>query len=289
MKSSSIQKKLFMALVFLCFWLASADNLLQAQKKVDEFLGGAYKMYSIKQGKYKFRVLDLDMSSSQRIKARYFSTNAKKDYKSWKKYSRKDVICYFAVGFSNDLEGTNAPLGLCVDNGSISNRNMDAEMDGLILVDQYGNLAAADLEHQRIDGYNLRRASEKTSFLRSYLRSNGSAFQTQLLYSAVAGDLMGSFDYGKKASRRFLAICKDRRGRLHHLVIDLIESAYLNDAARHALTAIKSLYFGYEVEYLLNQDTGARNIMTAFDEKGRKIYSSPVEIADATQLLVYYY
>ena len=98
--------------------------------------------------------------------------------------------------------------------------------------------------------------------------------------------MTGEPKFGKRASRRFLAVCEDRSGQVHHLVLNLVASTHLNDAAQKALHALQSR--GFTVHYLLNQDTGSRNIMAAFEEGGKELYAAPVKLAEATQLLVYY-
>lgn len=275
----------FLLLIFCLEIFPSSE--LKAQKRPTIYYSGAYQVYSLKKQGMHFKMFDFKVSNSA-VKAIYFGKNGKQRYDNWVRQSRKRVLCYFAVGFAKDFENGNPPLGLCVDQGYILNRSLDSKMDGLVSISADGKLSAIDVDSERVYGqYNLRNSSEKAAYLSKISRSKTSIFQTQLMYTSSVGKKVGELKYGKRASRRFLAICKDQSGNIHHIIVDLIESVHLNHAALKARLALEEE--GYEVQYLLNQDTGARNIMMAFDTRGKRTYSAPVDISKATQLLVYYW
>lgn len=270
----------------ICGWLLGLPVIAWGQSRAASYHDGLMTEYSLKENGCRFLVHDLDLSSG-RVRAAYFAKEGEARYQAWQDRYDRRVLCYFAVGFAKEWEQDQPPLGLAVEGGTPVNRALDTDMDGLVLIDGQGQVSALHLDQDAAEGtYYLRRSGQKEAFLRAMRRSRGSAFQTQLMYSRAAGELMGEDKHGKRAARRFLAICKDRRGQVHHLIMDLNKAKHLNLAAKAALQALRN--HGYQVEYLLNQDTGSRNIMAAFDERGRRLYASPVLLAKATQLVVYY-
>jgi hypothetical protein len=275
--------------VYRWLWLAvllGSGSQAIAQKRAASYHGGAMQVYSLQAEGARFQVCDLDLSRGS-VRAVYFGQQGGAQYQAWQKRHRSQVLCYLAVGFAQDWAPDQPPLGLAVERGAPLNRALDAQMDGLVLVDERGALTALDLNAERVAGqYSLRRRGDQEAFLRSMRREQASAFQTQLMYSHALGAQMGEDRYGKKAARRFLAICQDQQGHTHHLVMDLNQAKPLNLAAKQALAALQKR--GYQVRYLLNQDTGSRNIMAAFDERQKRLYAAPVVLDRATQLLVYY-
>ncbi|MEM6263133.1 MAG: hypothetical protein AAGI38_11540 [Bacteroidota bacterium] len=266
------------------FWNHSGQ--LFAQKSPVKYFGGAYQTYTLKAEGVKFKVFDLNVSN-RRVKAQYFGQAAKKRYDAWRKRGRKRILCCFSVGFVKDYEH-NTPLGLCADDGRVLNRALEPSMDGLVTVRPGGKPSAFDIGQDQWNGrYTLRSTSERVAFLKVIEQKGLSLFQTQLLYSYADSLKMSPNAKGKKASRRLLAICMDATGREHHLVLNVISSARLYEAAVAAIIALKEK--GFWVRYLLNQDTGSRDIMDAFDDQKKRIYSAPVPMSEATQLLVYYY
>lgn len=257
------------------------------QKRPIQYHGGAYQVYTLKENGMQFKLFDFAIGNTG-VRAMYFGKNGKRGYDTWRRQTRPSIMCYLAVGFSKEFEQNQPPLGLCIDQGNTLNRALDPVMDGLVSISRDGHLSAIDIDREQAQGrYNLRNARDKANFLSRISQNKSSVFQTQLMYSASEGSKMGELKHGKRASRRFLAICRDQQGQMHHIIVDLVASVHLNHAASNALAALQKK--GYEVEYLLNQDTGARNIMTAYDQRGKKIYSAPVDISKATQLLVYYW
>jgi len=269
---------------FLAVMVLSAETL-SAQKKPIEYYGGAYQVYTLKEEGLTFKIFDMNISRGN-FKVAYFGQNGAANYKSWKRgHSR--VLCYFAVGFAQDWAPDQPPLGLSVQQGRILNRNMEADMDGLVSLTRQGTLKAVNISAEKAEGrYDLTQSSDRSRYLRTVGSSGSSIFQTQLMYTAQQGSMMGDLKYGQKSSRRFLAICTDKRGQTHHLVMDVLSRTHLNNAAAKAIVALKEK--GFTVQYLLNQDTGGRNIMEAFNDRGDRIYLAPVDISKATQLLVYY-
>ena len=142
-------------------------------------------------------------------------------YGQWERRGSKSVMCYFAAGFTQDWAVDQPPLGLCLENGRIINRNVDPKMDGLVIMDHNGIREIGDLSSRGSFRHDLRQVRGRAAFLHEAQRLNYSCFQTQLMYSRTSGRLMGDPWEGKRASRRFLAICHNSRGEEYHLILDL--------------------------------------------------------------------
>lgn len=257
-----------------------------AQRRPERYFNGGYEVYTLKQDGLKFKIFDFN-TSRLNLKVVYFGQGAGQKYESWQQHNNHQVLCYFAVGFAQQYETEGLPLGLSVESGSVVNRSLDSEMDGILEVSRYGALSALDIEEEAARRrYQLRTLSHRGSYVSAVSREGGSVCQSQLLYSHAHGSRMGPTTYGNRASRRFLALATDQSGNQHYLVVDLVESAHLNDAGQKALDAL--ILQGYSVQYLFNHDTGSRNIMNAFDDQQNRLYAAPVDYSEATQLLVFY-
>lgn len=259
---------------------------LQAQRRPERYFDGQYQVFSLKQDGLKFKVFDFDASRLD-IKVAYFGSTAGEKYEEWQRRNRAQVLCFFAAGFAQQYENGGTPLGLSIESGQILNRTLDAEMDGLLEISRSGQLSALDIEEEAARRrYQLRSIAQRGTYVSTVIRERSSVCQSQLLYSASHGSRMGPERYGKRASRRFLVIATDRNRHRHYLIVDLVESAFLNEAAQKALAGLQAE--GYTVEYLFNHDTGSRNIMNAFDDQQNRLYAGPIDYTEATQLLVFY-
>ena len=275
-------------LITATFWLllALAAPWVQAQEALETYHRGQLRVYVLQAGGLTFKCAELPTFPG-RAKAGYFAQNGGAAFEAWDRSHRYPVLGYLAVGFTRDWETDLPPLGLSLQAGRIVNRQLDPEMDGLVWIDRQGRLQALDLEAERFEGrYDLRKKAELAAFLRLAREEHLSCFQTQLLYSAAGGEHMGPRKYGKRSPRRFLAICLDAQGRERQLILDLAAARHLNDAGRKALQALQQA--GWQVQYLLNQDTGSRDIFALRDERNRYFHQAPVDREHATQLLLYY-
>lgn len=279
------RKGVFFRMLFVVLCLGGLYDAT-AQRRPERYYDGYYEVYTLKQDGLKFKIFDFN-NSRLNLKVAYFGQGAGQKYESWKRGNDHQVLCYFAVGFAQEYESEGLPLGLSVESGSIINRSLDPEMDGILEVSRYGVLSALDIEKEAARRrYHLRNLSHRGAYLSAVSRDGSSVCQSQLLYSHVHGSRMGPAKYGNRASRRFLALATDQNGEQHYLVVDLVESAHLNEAGQKALEALQ--LEGYSVQYLFNHDTGSRNIMNAFDDEQNRLYAAPVESSEATQLLVFY-
>lgn len=237
------------------------------------------------------------------IKAKYFAQNAYSQYLSWK--SNKTILLVTAGAFSDKMEADAKPVGLCVDNGVIVNREPDNVMDGMVIIynggAQQGGVAVVDMDYKpvkvdssgkQVSYYPRTSFIDRYNFLKWGESNNVTLFQTQLVYSSDRYTNFSNPTYGAKRERRFLATCK-KGSVVHHVVIDGPESIELNLSASYAKSILE--FAGFNVLYIMNLDTGDKNVLYAYNGsylqnlypyKGDKPDRAKIE--NATNLLVYY-
>jgi hypothetical protein len=236
-------------------------------------------------------------TSKGKIKAKYFAQQANQQFAQWK--VDKHILYYCSGAFSESWDTNSPPLGICVDNGKIVNRNIDESMDGLVIVynggAQAGGIAVINLDKEQVNvnqggtaSYDLRNVAERNAFLRWASAQSATVFQTQLMYSKSydRGYSPSNLTHGETAERRFLAICM-KEGVVYHLVIEHPESDYLNRAAERVIHYLLDAK-GYLLFGLFNLDTGGKNVMRAYDEDGQALDNGPKDVREATNLLIYY-
>jgi hypothetical protein len=242
-----------------------------------------------------------DFSRGNKVmKAKYFAQNAYYQYQNWKMTSGKTVMYVCAGAFSETWDVSSVPVGLCVDNGTTVNRDVDNSMDALIVVynggADRGGIAVVNLDYDPItvDGsipyYPRSNSYHKLQFIDWAEANSATIFQSQWLYDNKRGygsGISSSSNHGNPAPRRMLAICIDDSGVVHHLVIGVESSQYLGQAARNVVDLIR-LTDGYKVIGLINLDRGGKDIMETYNDYGLQVASGTVDISKATNLLVYY-
>jgi hypothetical protein len=235
------------------------------------------------------------------MRAKYFASNAYQQYLNWK--SGKDILLVTAGAFSDSWAKDGKPVGLCVDNGRIVTRDIDGTMDGMVIVyngaAQVGGIAIVDLDKKPVTVenpygsgnyetyYPRSYSSHRTSFLNWGDDAGVTLFQSQLVYSKDKSSNFDNLYYGKKRERRFLAICK-KNGVVHHVIVDAPDPLYLNQSAQYAKAVLD--YDGFDVLFIVNLDTGGKNILHAHDGYYlRNLNPNPdATIDEATNLIVYY-
>ena len=285
-------------LVFLLF-LSLPTHAQTIAEDEQSYLKGTYTRTKVIHNGARFMVYDFSRkeTSKGKIRAKYFAQNANDKYRDWKE--DRQVLFYCSGAFSESWDTDSPPLGICVDNGRIVNRNIDQSMDGLVIVYngglQAGGIAVVNMEKESVKvsqgekaSYNLRNQEERFRFLKWAEHHKATVFQTQLMYTKSYGPAFPTdqLEYGKKAERRFLAICM-KKGTVHHIVIDHPDSDYLNRSAEHIIDYLTEAE-DFTVYGLFNLDTGGKNIMRAFDEEGDELARSNESVNKATNLLIYY-
>lgn len=282
--------------LFAGFWLfvATSSNRIYSQS----YYGGKFKISSYSIDNYDYALYDFSRSGA-RMRAKYFATDAHSQYLNWK--SDKRILLVTAGAFSASWDSDAIPVGLCVDNGTIINKVPDSEMDGLVVVyngdAQIGGIGIVDLDENGIvcgkgDSkvtYHPRGSYSDRLGLLNWGKDNGlTIFQTQLVYSSDKFSNFSNLYYGDKKERRFLAICK-KSGSVHHVVVDAPDELELNRSAQNAKKVLE--YAGFRVLYILNLDTGGKNVLHVYNGSFLKnLEPNPdAALSEATNLLIYYY
>jgi len=270
---------------------------LLSLKSSSYYVNGLYEAFSISYNNVNYSVFDFSRKGTK-IRAKYFARNAYHEYSQW---SRGKKILFLCSGaYSNSWAYNATPVGVCVDNGDIVNRNVDSKMDGMVIVynggAQVGGIAVVNIEKEPVTvkqgqsaSYYMNNHKDKNKFLNWARNQNATVFQTHLMYSKSYGNGFSNskLRYGKRAERRFLAICTDRNGTVHHIVVDRPNSEYMNKAASEVVNMLQSK-LNYTIYGLFNLDTGGKNIMKAYNDKGRIIAQTVQSESEATNMLVYY-
>ncbi len=267
------------------------------------FVSSKMKKYTKQYGGINFTVYKFSRSSSggTKIKAKYFAQNANDRFNSWK--IGKNVLLACSGAFSVDWTTQSPPLGLCVDNGHVVNKNLVKEkdkygnsLDGLVIVygggEAEGGIAMKDIEKGRVCTQSPKRCydiknNDKDSFnFINWAESNyATVFQLPLMYSSEYGNNFGSLYNGNRAERRFLALCEGNDGVIYHLIIDVPGQINLNYSASKLINMLTS---DFETLYSLSVlDTGGKNILYEY-MNGYASKKADVDISLATNLIIYY-
>ena len=227
------------------------------------------------------------------VKAKYFARNAYSQFTNWRR--GKEILFATAGAYSDSYSSSASPVGLCVDNGAIVTRTPDMNMDGMVIVynggAQEGGMAIVDMDVNPVKAFNASyrprdNSSERISFLNWGQQNGLTLFQSHLVYSSDRSNNFPNMYYGEPRERRFLAICR-RAGVVHHVIVDAPDMLELNKAASNAKSVLESE--GLSVSYIVNLDSGARNILHAYNGSLLKDYRpSNAKLEDYCALLIYY-
>ncbi len=283
--------------LFLIVCLFSVQSVFS-----QSYFDGKFKQINESKGGDTYTLYDFSREGTV-MKAKYFATNAYEQYEAWK--SGKEILLITAGAFSDAWDSDAKPVGLCVDNGTTITKTANQTMDGMVIVyngaAQAGGIAIVDLDAKPIKcettygsgNYEYYRprssSSDKTNFLDWGSREGLTLFQTQLVYSKDKTTNFSNLTYGDKRERRFLAICY-KYGVVHHVVINAPSKEYLNVAAQNTKEILEENDFS--ILYILNLDTGAKNLLYAYNGNYLKDLKPEnheyAKIENATNLLIYY-
>lgn len=299
-------------LCYLILFFLGVTNLTQAQApfytnmKEGSYFGGKFTIKKKTHSGHNFILSDFNREGysinrdSNAVKAKFFAQNAYNQYEKWK--IGKEILLVTNGAFITSHSPSGVPVGLCVDNGTIVTRDVDSTMDGLVIFynggTQVGGIAVIDMDINPVKAngasYYLRKSSaDRVNFLNWGQQNGLTCFQTQLVYSIDRPVNFANMNYGQKRQRRFLTICKTKPGGIiHHVIVDAPNPLELNVSASHAKSVLESE--GFTVSYILNLDSGAENILWAYngaslyDYQPGKDYGFDAKIENARILLVYY-
>jgi hypothetical protein len=238
---------------------------------------------------YPINIYAYEMNSD--IKVKYFPQNANMYFDSWRE--GKYVLMACSGAFSENWHSNSLPVGFTAHKGRMINRNIDSEMDGLVIIQDF-NIEIGDLDEFEAgittdDGAKIQIYPRSNSFHRALLSEvinelNLTVFQTQLIYYYTKNNNFSNVLYGKKAKRRFLATCY-KNDNYYSVIIDIPVDIHLNLGGKYAKDALSSL--GYYCSAMVNLDTGSKNIFLL----GKGDYlkdQTTFKISDATNLIVFY-
>lgn len=234
---------------------------------------------------------------SGKVKAKYFahkdlqtSKSVYQKYSGWK--GDKDILLVCSGAFTTKDYST--PLGLTVDNGKIVNRNINKDMDGLVIVYATGGIVVSDIDegnlylgslNKRIDARNF---MDKQTLISWAEKEEATIFQTQLL--AYKNNLRIPRHAPKEeAERRLLVLAINPDGEVEHIIFNIRREVYLYDISDLIFSYLKAK--NMNIVAMLNLDTGMYNILEVYDDDGDKEgnVKGKENVSKATNLLTYYY
>ncbi len=258
---------------------------------VNNSFGQSYEEITYEYYGHYFYLFDFTMGDN--VKVKYFPTNSAYHYESWNG-NRKDVVLLCSGAFSETWDYNSKPVGLTVDNGVVVNKNIDATMDGLVLI-QDGYVSVIDLDAletgmELSDGDKIqinprKSVKDKLLLLEAAKQKNMTIFQTQLVYSYLKTSNFQNLEYGNKRERRFLAI-SIKNDKYHNIIIDIPDYLPLNKAAKYTKEVLD--FAGYDSYFILNLDTGDRNVFYNTSGSNQLTSKGKTFLTDSTNLLVFY-
>ncbi len=233
-----------------------------------------------KEHKYRIYNMVIDTCNGKKVKSAYVVRDAYKKFKTLQ--SENDIILVAAASYSSSIfDSIGKPVGFCSEKGAILNKMPNDTMDGLVILntkdvsDQVIEVVDLDENLKQCDDIacethpthlNIRENPSDTYGFMSLVKDQSlSCFQTHLLYShnKTYEENFRSLNNGTSdRCRRFLILCQKNNVK-HHIVVDHISGDYLMQAAKRCFDYIKGQ--GYEIRYILNLDTGNKDIFHAFN------------------------
>ena len=140
--------------VLLILLLAFHQGVAQSN-----YLKGTYVKEKVHHEGSRFTVYDFSRKKTNKgiVRAKYFAQNANDQFEDWK--DDRQILFYCSGAFSESWDTDSPPLGICVDNGRIVNRNIDKQMDGLVIV-YNGGLQAGGIAVVNMDKESVRVSQE---------------------------------------------------------------------------------------------------------------------------------
>ena len=239
-----------------------------------------------------------------RIKVKYFAykdggTSVYQRFLNWK--IGKNVICYSSGAYVDFCDAIIAkPAAFCIDNGTIVNNVLAADLDGLIIIFPAGNMQAYSLKEGSInitykDGskkkVNLKNALEKQFFIEWAKKMGVTVFQTHLL--CYKNQLAVSAVSKKTSNRRFIVAGKDGKGSAQQIIINSLSQLSLYDATANAISYLKTSHLLTDISFIFNLDPGCQDVYRVYNADGKVCtlpgFNGSFQIDKAANLVVYYY
>jgi hypothetical protein len=240
--------------------------------------------------------------SGDRIKAKFFATNDEKGksvYSRFIEWSKgKNIILLSNPCYHNYYQNNTIPVGFCMENGKLINREISDRGSALVFVYNNGGIACSNLKegiqsikcNSRDKKLNIKDAWDREEFISCAEKQSASVFQQHLLvYRNQLSDFTGISD--SKRERRFLAIGKDENGVLKHIIIDYPSGATLADGAENVFNFLKDTLDIINLDFMINMESGSGNVFNLHDKFGNvsNDIKGTVDLKEAPSLLVYYF
>ncbi|GAA4318780.1 hypothetical protein [Flaviaesturariibacter amylovorans] len=260
------------------------------------YFDGHFRKKSYMNNNHRYVLFDFKIGDG-RVKTKFFAQNAYARYQEWKK--NREVLLVTVGAFSDSWEMDARPVGMCIDEGTVVSRVADPRMDGIVLMYPTGETTIADLGARSVyirtdagkEVLSPRESSVDRVRLLDWAEKNRvTLFQTQLLFSSFRPAAKPDLNYGEKRERRFLALCT-KGGSEHQVVVDAPSDLTLNLSAAYAKEILE--HDGFRVSFLLNMETGGRNILHAYNgaylqDLQPNASNAEARIERSTNLLVFY-
>ncbi len=239
----------------------------------------------------------------EKIKAKYFAAKdfinnkvVSERYNDWVKTYKNNVIL---VSSGTYMDGESVPVGLTIDNGTIVNKNLSNQFDGLVIVYASGGIVVSNLKDanlsvkgEGLDGKKLNlkgNAWDLTGFTKWAVSQEATVFQTHLL---VYNNILKLRENGspKTAERRFLAVGKDENGIYYHCIVHCPFRNSLYESSKKVLDFLQNSK-DLDVTFMINLDTGAQDVFKLYNRDGsiNNVITGTLEISKAANLLAYYF
>jgi len=258
---------------------------------------GKVKIYKIKRNGSSVGYSLWLYRTGKNVKAKYFAykQNGEKIYErynDWK--SGKKIISYCAGPYT--AQNYNVPQGLTIDDGNLVNRDIDKDLDGLIIVERVGGVRVADLEKPSSQCINLvsinrklnprNSSSEKNKFIKWARDENATVFQTNLMYFKNEKKFR---NVSATANRRIFVLGIDN-GQVVHIIFNITPDVSLTKISKEIYQHLNNKN-NFKVIGILNFDTGMYDIFQAFNQDGTEDTNlrGTTPVSDAQNLMVYYY
>lgn len=286
----SLRSKLFALAVAV---IVSTSASAQFDLEQDRFMrSNSVQVIKLKKNgtEYGHAVFLLRGESNNRVKAKYFAKNAYSAYQQWKQ--NKDIVLVSSGAYSTSWNSDATPVGLCVDNGEIVNRNIENSMDGLVIVEAVGGVRVSDIDKKDLYlqsiGKQISPRDDKFLLMNWGRDENATIFQTHLLAYTDGLRINPSRSSQNTATRRLLVL-GFFDNKLFHAVFHITKDQTLYQATKDVMETMNNI--GIKVVSILNLDTGGKDILEVFDDSRSKIpyIMGKEKVEIATNLLIYYY
>jgi hypothetical protein len=234
-----------------------------------------------------------------RIKTKYFASaggygSISDKFNAWKE--NKKIIMYASGSYTGGLAST--PVGLTIDNGILVNRNIEQKgYDGLVVVFPSGKIDVLNLKFTlTLDNgtrqYDIQHNEfDKNDFISWAIAARFTVFQTHLLVfkNQLCFSQFGS-SIATASNRRFLACGINSNNQTINVIINDLHRGTLYERSRIALDILQNQE-GLNVAWMINLDTGAKDVFQGFNEQGLYLthYTGTTPLSSAINLIVYYY